>query len=66
MTSSDGDPNRENECKAEVPDRAAEPPIHLGEAAAGMAEAQAWKGQQIEKGWRKLMDALRRTRPASQ
>jgi hypothetical protein len=25
-----------------------------------MAEAQAWKGQQIAKGWRKLMNALGR------
>jgi hypothetical protein len=25
-----------------------------------MAEAQAWKGQQIAKGWRKLVNALRR------
>jgi hypothetical protein len=25
-----------------------------------MAEAQAWKGQQIAKGWHKLVNALRR------
>ena len=25
-----------------------------------MTEAQAWKGQQISKGWRKLVNALRR------
>jgi len=25
-----------------------------------MTEAQAWKGQQIAKGWRKLVNALRR------
>jgi hypothetical protein len=25
-----------------------------------MMEAQAWKGQQIAKGWRKLVNALRR------
>ena len=25
-----------------------------------MEEAQAWKGQQIVKGWRKLVNALRR------
>jgi hypothetical protein len=66
MTPADGDPNREHESKAENPDTAAEPPTRLREAAAGMAEAQAWKGQQIAKGWRKLVDALRRQRPPSQ
>ena len=25
-----------------------------------MAEAQAWKGEQVAKGWRKLVTALRR------
>ena len=25
-----------------------------------MEEAQAWKGEQIAKGWRKLVNALRR------
>jgi len=32
----------------------------MQQAAAGMTEAQAWKGQQIAKGWRKLVNALRR------
>jgi hypothetical protein len=31
-----------------------------------MAEAQAWKGQQIAKGWRKLMGALRRPKVADE
>lgn len=66
MTPADGEPNREHESKAEVPDPAAESPTRLREAAAGMAEAQAWKGRQIAKGWRKLVDALRRPRPPSQ
>jgi hypothetical protein len=66
MTPADGDPDRKYESKAEAPDPAAEPPTRLREAAAGMAEAQAWKGQQIAKGWRKLMDALRRPKPQSQ
>ena len=38
---------------------AAEAPTRLQQAAAGMTEAQAWKGQQIAKGWRKLVDSLR-------
>jgi hypothetical protein len=57
MTPADSDPNREQERKAEAPDSAAEPPTRLRKAAAGMTEAQAWKGQQIAKGWRKLVDA---------
>jgi hypothetical protein len=65
MTPADGDPNPEHESKAEAPDPAAEPPTRLREAAAGMAEAQAWKGKQIANGWRKLVDALRRPRPPS-
>jgi hypothetical protein len=52
MTPADGDPNPEHKSKAEAPDPAAEPPTRLREAAAGMAEAQAWKGQQIAIGWR--------------
>ena len=39
---------------------AADTPTRLQQAAAGMTEAQAWKGQQIAKGWRKLVNALRR------
>lgn len=65
MSPSDGEPNRDHESKPEAPDPAVEPPTRLREAAAGMAEAQAWKGQQISKGWRKLMDSLRRPRPPS-
>jgi hypothetical protein len=66
MSPTDGEPNRDHESKPEAPDPAAQPPTRLREAAAGMAEAQAWKGQQISRGWRKLMDSLRRPRPPSQ
>ena len=61
MTTAEDDPDREHESQAtEAPDPAAETPKRLQEAAAGMAEAQAWKGQQIAKGWSKLVNALRR------
>ena len=61
MTTAEDDPNREHESQAaEAPAPAAETPTRLQQAAAGMAEAQAWKGQQIAKGWRKLVNALRR------
>jgi hypothetical protein len=51
-----GDPDRTHEDEAEAPI----PESPLQQAAAGVAEAQAWKGQQIAKGWRKLVSALRR------
>jgi hypothetical protein len=55
------DPDREPDSQAtNAPAPAAETPTRLQEAAAGMAEAQAWKGEQISKGWRKLVNALRR------
>jgi hypothetical protein len=54
------DSDREHEGQAEAPDPAAETQSRLRQAAAGIAEAQAWKGQQIAKGWRKLVNALRR------
>jgi hypothetical protein len=60
MTTAEDDPDREHESQAEAPDPAAETATPLQQAAAGMAEAQAWKGQQIAKGWRKLVNALRR------
>jgi hypothetical protein len=60
MTTAEDDPDREHESQAEAPAPAAETPPRLRQAAAGMAEAQAWKGQQIAKGWRKLVNALRR------
>jgi hypothetical protein len=60
MTAAEDDPDREHESQAETSAGAAEKPPRLQQAAAGMAEAQAWKGQQIAKGWRKLVDALRR------
>ena len=61
----DADPDGEDESQGEDPATSAEPPTRLREAAAGIAEAQAWKGQQIAKGWRKLVNALRRPKPPS-
>jgi hypothetical protein len=60
LTTAEDDPDREHESQAEAPAPAAETPTRLRQAAAGMVEAQAWKGQQIAKGWRKLVNALRR------
>ncbi len=60
MTAAEDDPEREHDSQAEVPAPAPETPTRVQQAAAGMAEAQAWKGQQITKGWRKLVNALRR------
>jgi hypothetical protein len=61
MTTAADDPDPEQESQAtEAPAPAAETPARLQQAAAGMAEAQAWKGQQIAKGWSKLVNALRR------
>ena len=54
------DADRDDRELAEAPTPVVEAPTHLQQAAAGMAEAQAWKGQQIAKGWRKLVNALRR------
>jgi hypothetical protein len=59
MTTAGDDASREHEGQAtEAP--GAETPTRLQQAAAGIAEAQAWKGQQIAKGWRKLVNALGR------
>ena len=60
MTTAEDDPYREHESQAEAPAPADETPAPLRKAAVGMAEAQAWKGQKIAKGWRKLVNALRR------
>ena len=60
MTTAENDPDREHENQAEASASAAETPAGLRQAASGIAEAQAWKGQQIAKGWRKLVNALRR------
>ena len=60
MTTAEDDPDRENEIQAtEALAPTPETPTRLQLAAGGMAEAQAWKGQQIAKGWRKLVDSLR-------
>jgi hypothetical protein len=66
MTPADSDSDQDHESKDEAPDLEAERPPRLREAAAGIAEAQAWKGRQIAKGWRKLVDALRRPGSPSQ
>ncbi len=60
LTTAEDDPDREHESQAETPAPAAETPTRLRQVAAGTAEAQAWKGQQIAKGWRMLVNALRR------
>jgi hypothetical protein len=54
------DRDREDGSEAEASAPAAETPTRLQQAASGMTEAQAWKGQQIAKGWRKVVNALRR------
>jgi hypothetical protein len=59
MTAAEDDPDREHDGPAEAPVAAAETQTRFQRAATGMAEAQAWKGQQIAKGWRKLVSALR-------
>jgi hypothetical protein len=60
LTTTENDPHRGQETQAEAPAPTDETPTRLRQAAAGIAEAQAWKGQQIAKGWRKLVNALRR------
>jgi len=61
MTTAEDEPARDDESQpSEVPAPADQTPTSLQKAAAGMAEAQAWKGQQIAKGWRTLVNALRR------
>ena len=60
MTTPQDDPDREKESRpTEAPTPGPETPTGLQKAAGGMADAQAWKGQQIAKGWRKLVDSLR-------
>ena len=60
MTTGEDDTDREDESQVEAPAGGAETPTRLQQAASGVAEAQAWKGEQIAKGWRKLVNALRR------
>ena len=48
MTTAEDDPDREHDSQAaEAPAPAAETPTRFQQAAAGMEEAQAWKGEQI-------------------
>jgi hypothetical protein len=61
MTTAEDDASREHESQAtEAAAAVAETPTRLQQAATGIAEAQAWKGQQIAKGWRRLVNALGR------
>ena len=61
MATTEDDASREHDSQAtQAPVPVAETPTRLQQAAAGIAEAQAWKGQQIARGWRKLMNALGR------
>jgi hypothetical protein len=60
MAAAEDDPDREHVNQAEAPAPAADTPTGLQQAASGIAEAQAWKGQQVAKGWRKLVNALHR------
>jgi hypothetical protein len=66
MTTTEEHNDEEHESEAHespagaAPTPAAEAPTALQQAATGVTEAQAWKGQQIAKGWRKLVMALRR------
>ena len=61
MTTAADDPDPEQESQAtEAPAPAAETPTRLQQAGAGITEAQAWKGQAIANGFRKLVRALRR------
>jgi hypothetical protein len=59
MTTPEDHARREYESQAtEALVPVAETPARLQQGAAGVAEAQAWKGQQIAKGWRKFVKAL--------
>jgi hypothetical protein len=61
MTTSEDDASRQHEGQAtDASMPVAETPTRLQQATAGIAEAQAWKGQQIVKGWRKLVNAVGR------
>jgi hypothetical protein len=60
MTTADDDSDPEHHSQAETPAAEDESQTGVQRAAAGIAEAQAWKGQQIAKGWRKVVLALRR------
>ena len=64
MTTAEDDASREHESQAtEAPVPVAEAPPRLQQAAAGIAGAQAWKGQQIAKG---LAQASERARPTQE
>lgn len=60
MTPHDDDSDQEHESQDDRPTPGTAPSTRLRDAAAGVEEAQAWKGQQLAKGWRKLVNALRR------
>lgn len=63
MTTAEGDHDREDENHpTERPVPPADTSTRLRQSGAAIAEAQAWKGEQIAKGFRKLVSALRRPR----
>jgi hypothetical protein len=60
MATAGDDADRKHESLAEAATPAVEAPSHLRNAADGVVDAQAWKGQKIAEGWRKLVSALGR------
>jgi hypothetical protein len=60
MTTAEDNPDREHESQAEAPAPGPRLQHISNRRGSGIAEAQAWKGQQIAKSWRKLVNALRR------
>ena len=61
MTTAEDEPDREHASEAaEAPAPEAETPTPLQQTGAAMAEAQAWKGQAIATGFRKLVRVIRR------
>ena len=63
MTTAEDEPVRKQESQAtESPGYSAETPTRLQQAGAGIASAQAWKGQRNAMGWRKVVNAISRHR----
>jgi hypothetical protein len=60
MNTAEGDTDGTQESQAtEAQASSAETPTRLQQTGAGIALAQAWKGQQIATGWHKVVNALR-------
>lgn len=60
MTTPEDDPGPGYQSHAETPTPAGEPPTDLQPAASGIAKREPGKMQQMARGWRRLVDALRR------